>query len=286
LELAAFSYRFVGPGRLNVGDPIPLRLRHIDTDEQLFPRDLSGGEATIIHFLLFNFAARYSSFRLKLLLLDEPDAHLHTSLIHVFLALLRELTTDYGCRVIMSTHRIETIALAPEESLFAMHREVPRMRKSDDRHRTIRMLTGNIVGILLAGKRPVFVEDLDDVAFYRAAFSILKSERHCEHAIAPEFVASSTWASKQRIAAGSPLVKDIVSTLRKAGASDVIKGLIDRDENNQPEDGIVVLDRYAIENYLLDPLSVFAFLLEAGQATAGRDIGASAVRLGGNNNRP
>jgi predicted ATPase len=223
LELATFPYRFLGPVELSLGQPIPLRLRHIGTDEELFPSDLSGGEATIIHFLLFNFAARRSSFRLKLLLLDEPDAHLHTSLIHVFLGLLRELTRDYGCRAIMSTHRIETIALAPEESLFVMHREAPRVRKSDDRARTIVMLTSNIVGILLAGNKPVFVEDLDDELFYKAALGILKEDGHWEYSIFPEFVASSTWAAQQRIAAGSSLVKNMVSTLRNAGGSDVVK---------------------------------------------------------------
>jgi energy-coupling factor transporter ATP-binding protein EcfA2 len=266
LALATFPYRLVEPQKLMIGQQSGLRVRHVESNNEMSISDLSSGEATIINFLLFTFAARQQSFGLKLLLLDEPDAHLHTSLIHMFLSILRELVQGYGCRVIMITHRIETIALAPEEALFVMHREVPRIRKSDAKARTVTMLTSNLVGIVMAGRRPVFVEDVVDAEFYRTAVAILREEKHWGAAVLPDFIPSSTWVSKLKQPGGAERVKQMVATLRNAGVGEVVAGIIDRDAGNEAEDGVVVLDRYAIENYLIDPINVFALLLDGGNA--------------------
>ena len=278
LALAAFPYRFVTPLGQSIVRPITLRLQAVGGDTQIGLDSLSSGEATILRFLLFVFAAKRDSFSLKLLLLDEPDAHLHASLIHVFLNLLTELVDRYDIRVIMSTHRTETLALASHHSLFVMRRDHPRVVKSHDRHAAINLLTSNVVGILLADKRPVFVEDIDDVTFYRAALTILSEEGHWERPILPEFVPASTWAAPNRMPGGKGLARKMAATLRDAGASDIVRALIDGDEGNQVKEGVVVLDRYSIENYLLDPLVVYALLLEADRAPVVRI--ANPVRSG------
>jgi energy-coupling factor transporter ATP-binding protein EcfA2 len=266
LELAAFPYRFHLAQRLSVGEPVRLLLRHTMTNDQVPIADLSSGEATIIRLLLLTFAAKRASFGLKLFLLDEPDAHLHTSLIHSFLGVLGQLVHKYGCRIIMSTHRIETIALAPDNCLFVMNRQHPRIKRVDEKTRTIAMLTSNVVGIVLSGKRAVFVEDKDDADYYRAVLEVLTAADEWRSPLVPEFVPSSIWATKKKVPAGKDRVRNIVAALEGTASAEVVRGLIDRDQGNHPSGGVVVLDRYSMENYLLDPLCVYVFLLDCNLA--------------------
>jgi hypothetical protein len=65
-----------------------------------------------------------------------------------------------------------------------------------------------------------------------------------------------------------PILAEFPHSILPLGVAEVVAGIIDRDAANEPAEGIVVLDRYAIENYMLDPINVFALLLEAGNAPA------------------
>ena len=72
-----------------------------------------------MRFLLFSFAARKMDGRPKLFLLDEPDSHLHASLIQSFMDVVQKILVEtFGFRVLASTHRTETLAFAPEGSLY------------------------------------------------------------------------------------------------------------------------------------------------------------------------
>ena len=103
----------------------------------------------------------------RLLLLDEPDAHLHPALTRTFLqVMLSELVEKHGVRIIMSTHSASTAALAPDSSLFMMCRQTPRIRQATSRWEALGQLTA---GFLTIGSelKCVFVEDEVDREFYR-----------------------------------------------------------------------------------------------------------------------
>jgi predicted ATPase len=265
-EESAFPYRLEGPTAIDMTKQFQLTLRHLGTDDAVSVADLSSGEASIVRFLFMMYAASKNLFWLKLLLLDEPDSHLHASLISSFLSLLQQLVRRHGTRVIMSTHRVETIGFAPKGSVFIMQREQPRIRLCDDRIRTIGMLSGNLFGMILADRRPVFVEDRDDVAFYGAALERLKRDGRWPHGVTPEFISVADWASMQREKGGKANVRKAVRSLAAAGLEGMVAGLIDRDEGECEEGNVRVLSRYAMENYLLDPIVIYAFLLDRGLA--------------------
>ncbi len=58
-------------------------------------------------------------------------------------------------------------------------------------------------------------------------------------------------------------------------------GLIDRDASNLAEDRMHVIGRYSFENYILDPLNIFCFLLEEGTSppVAGLSISSGDEHL-------
>ena len=55
-------------------------------------------------------------FRPALLLVDEPDSHLHPSMQVRLMKALEELARDYRCRVILSTHSRHIIAASPPDA--------------------------------------------------------------------------------------------------------------------------------------------------------------------------
>jgi predicted ATP-dependent endonuclease of OLD family len=54
----------------------------------------------------------------KIILMEEPDRHLDPLLIEDFLKIVKEFSKEY--KIIMTTHRIDTIQLADEESIFTL----------------------------------------------------------------------------------------------------------------------------------------------------------------------
>ena len=289
LQQSSFPYQLVAPEEINLLKPLRLELRGSDVEDAISLRDLSSGELSLVRFLLFAFAANRMARGPKLLLLDEPDAHLHCSLIQPFLIGIQNiLIEEFGFRVIMTTHRTETLALAPEGSLYEMHRTGERIRKSESKTRTISMLTGSIVGIVYGGRRMVVVEDVADVAFYRSVFGTLRRSADWRPAIEPEFL-SASWlvevrrirhAELRRVAAdrqgpkgGKGNVRLVVNEFNSLGLTDVVAGLIDRDAALNADNrgstmalpNVFTLERYSIENYLLDPLYVYVYLLHHGR---------------------
>ncbi|HWO25290.1 MAG TPA: AAA family ATPase [Kofleriaceae bacterium] len=189
----------------------------------------------------------------ELLLLDEPDAHLHTSMVKRYLEHVQQLT-ERGIRIIMITHRPDTIALAPEESLFEMRREGDRTSivKVTSKAELIGRLAGDTIAVL-SGVRVVLVEDEDDRRFHQWAYD---RARELDHLPAnPRLVFMPVNA---RGGGGKAPVMKRLAALQKEGLGSVHRGLIDGDnEADQPPEGVVRLERYTLENYLADPIALY-----------------------------
>ncbi len=266
---SSLAYRILPPEHLNIREPYILRLISIDNNIQVAPENLSSGESALFSMLVGLFASQQFGAHPKLLLLDEPDAHLHTSQIGHLLHMLRTiLVKKYGCQVIMSTHRPDTIVQVEANELFEMNKAgQPRIRPCESRASLLASVTSYIVDVL-PSTRCIYVEGEQDVIFYTNIKDII-----LHHNLLPRnpnlvFCSASLGQGRHRIPGGCNPVISSVKKLRQAGLR-MVCGIIDRDNNivrKPPEGGIFSALRYNIENYLYDPLLIYCLLLHKNRA--------------------
>jgi ABC-type molybdenum transport system ATPase subunit/photorepair protein PhrA len=271
---AGFPFRVSSPMGAKLVDRYELFLEDIETHLKLRPMNLSSGEKTILGIILWLYNARHHGRFPKLLLLDEPDAHLHPSFTrHLLDAIVDVLVGRYGVRVILTTHSPSTVALAPEESLFEMRRSSPRIVRSASRAQTVGLLTAGLVTVS-PSTRHVLVEDDDDVKFFDMVRDVLsdygptRDPRAMNPVPTVTFLPSSLGSGRTKIAGGKSVVTQWLDKLDVPPLSEIFRGAIDRDSGNLPTERMVVLSRYSIENYYLDPLVVYAVLSDNGNAPA------------------
>ena len=260
LEAAGLRYSVVEPST-TLTENYALRLKDRDREVDVGPSELSSGERAVMGLAAWLLTA--SEFRLlpKLILLDEPDAHLHTSMLPGFFEMVRRLVDKWGARVLMSTHRLETVSLAPQDSLFEVFREPPRVRPAPNRAASIHRLTLGLLRVA-APRKCVLVEDDDDAAFYSASQRVLADEtEEPDGGYSLSFVSAGIGKGKNRESGGRNKVEQWSGKLRKSGLQEWVVGLVDRDFESSAGEGVHLLARHSIENYLLDPIVVFAALL-------------------------
>lgn len=240
--------------------------------------DLSSGERVLfsLAFLLFNSqeAKRFP----KLLLLDEPDAHLHPLMTAQLLNVLKNVLVEkYRVQIIMTTHSPSTVAISSEESVFLMDAVIgfPQPVHKDF---AIKSLLAGIPNVYVSyeDRRQVFVESENDVSFYDKLYKRIFPKLNQDVNI--NFISSgdsATDKNKQPISNCDQVIK-ITGILRESGNKHIY-GIIDFDEGkNTGGDYLFVLgegNRYSIENYIFDPLIVGMLLLRE-KVIVGTDVGA------------
>jgi predicted ATPase len=269
---AGFPFRVSSPMDTKILDRYQLLLEHTETHNRLRPMDLSSGEKTILNIVLWLYNAQHHGRFPKLLLLDEPDAHLHPSFTRHFLDVLSGvLVRRHGVRVILTTHSPSTVALAPEDSLHEMRRTAPRISRAPSKEHAVGLLTAGLVTVS-ASTRHVLVEDDDDVEFFNMLRDVLtdfgptRDPRAMKPAPTVTFLPASLGAGRTKISGGKSVVSQWLDKLGTPPLSELFLGVIDHDSGNSPTDRIRVLRRYSIENYYLDPFVVFAVLVDQGTA--------------------
>jgi energy-coupling factor transporter ATP-binding protein EcfA2 len=111
LLVASFPYEVVSPQKTKLLDQYALRLKDRQSGVEIAALDLSSGEKVLLQLVLWLYTAGKGGLFPKLLLLDEPDAHLHPSMTTQFLDVISEvLVNRHGVRVIMTTHSPSTVA--------------------------------------------------------------------------------------------------------------------------------------------------------------------------------
>jgi predicted ATPase len=234
-----------------------------DSEGNLVPFDrLSSGERVLMSTAMWRYQAESAGKYFRLLLLDEPDAHLHPSLTRRFLKVLKEVFVEQReVRVIMTTHSPSTVALTPDGHLFEMCRAHPRIRPVQ-RSQAIATLTDGFVAVQ-DGTRTVFLEGKDDPPFFRTVWQLLTERPTTSQPGMIDAYPNINFVHGQ----GRQTVQELIPQLRGAGFTNFF-GLIDKDAGNIVSPGVYVLGRYAIENYLYDPLNVWFHLNKAGAAPA------------------
>ncbi len=243
-----------------------------DSEGRLVPLNrLSSGERVLMSTANWRYSAEVAGRAFKLLLLDEPDAHLHPALVRKFLNIVEKVFVGtLGVRVLMTTHSPSTVALADPASIFEMRKGLPGLIKAN-RASAIANLTDGFVAVQDA-TRTVMVEGKADPEFYETVWSMLTEiPRLNENALLEKYP-NLDFVHGQ----GRQTVQDLVPQMRLAGFDNVV-GLIDKDKGNQAPAGVFVLGRRAIENYLFDPVVVWFALHERRAAPHIPELGTDRL---------
>jgi predicted ATPase len=270
LQVIGLNYRWVAPELSMLPLQTPPMLQDIDTHAFYPTSALSSGEKTLLSIALSLYSAtnRKGYVRMpNVVLLDEPDATLHPSMIRSLLALLNDhFVAELAIRVIMTTHSPTTVALAPADSLYIMNkRSTPRLQPAQSKDGALSMLLVGVPSISISAdnRRIVVVESPYDEKRYTSIATILANHLPSERSLV--FMAAGSTA----LPSGSAAVLDLVGRLRANGSKSVW-GLIDRDTRRSSPSEYVVFDasRYTAENVILDPLALGYYLLLEAYAPA------------------
>ncbi len=273
IKEANLDYHINSPESQHRDAPFELKLVNDLTGAEVNFSDLSSGEKVIMSLALSLYNSKFDVEFPKVLLMDEPDSHLHPSMTKQFLDVIQNVfVTEKGVKVIMTTHSPSTVALAPEESLFVMNKTEPRIAKTT-KDSLLRILTSGVptLSIIYENRRQVFVESKYDVEFYGKAYEKLREKLVPK--ISLNFISSGVGGQ-----GSCEQVKEVVNKLAEYG-NQFIYGIIDWDTRNEGNKFIKVLGkgiRYSMENYIFDPVLLAAFLLRErfiDRASLGLDEG-------------
>ena len=263
LKRASLPYELTSP---EVGDfDLPYRLRLVDKHKNvdISVNDLSSGEKVLMSLALAIYNTQEGGSKPELLLLDEPDAPLHPQFSKLLIdTLIETIVKKAGVSVIITTHSPSTVAMAPDNSVFEIDRETKIPRMVSNSH-AVDLLTDGIkfLRISYEKRKQIFVESKLDVQYFQRLYNLLGRKYH--FTFQPVFLEPHSGSSN------CTDVISIVNKLRTTG-SDLAFGVIDFDCSNTTSESIFVLGdgaRYAIENYLLDPIYVSLALIRYGKKT-------------------
>lgn len=249
-----------------------LHLTEVNSGEEIHMNDLSTGEKVLMSLALSVYSIDNESVRPDVLLLDEPDAALHPEFSKVLMMAIEDyFVKEAKIKVVVSTHSPMTVALSPEESVYLMDKERNRPIKVT-KQQAITTLTRNLDSVRLTfeNRRQVFVESQFDVQYYNKIVACIFDPLPT----VPQFL-----PPKSSKGSNCDEVNAIVCALRDLG-NDLVYGIKDFDNKNHSSDFVLVLGedkRYAIENYVFDPIYV-AFLLIREGILKTNDIGLNSYK--------
>lgn len=213
--------------------------------------DLSTGEKVLMSLALAIYNTGGDLGKPDVLLIDEPDAGLHPSMSKMMVKVLKEhIVQENNIHTVISTHSPTTVIASEGIAIYQLIRgnSTPTKIPIQD---AVELLSSDIPFLRISNerRRQIFVESKYDVIYYELLTNIygrletLPAE--------PIFIPART-------SNGSNCtdVIDVVNNLYSNG-NEQIYGIIDWDLNNSPTNRVLVLghgERYAIENFLLDPL--------------------------------
>ncbi|MFK8007941.1 MAG: AAA family ATPase [Saprospiraceae bacterium] len=254
------NYRFKIPNQTKRKESIKVQMVDNVNNQEVEVNGLSSGERTILSIASFIYNSEIKENIPDLFLFDEPDALLHPEYSKKLISILNDyLVKKLGKLVIITTHSPSTVAIVPEESIFICEKKSFQIRKAT-KDEALQQLTFNVTSLSISheNRRQVFVEDKMDAKVFESIFQKIKNEIHPE--ISLNFIPISTSGT-----GGCSKVKSITKALNQAGNKSVY-GIIDWDSENKTNGNILVLgenERDSIENYILDPVLIYAFLLWA-----------------------
>jgi predicted ATPase len=237
-----------------------LRFKDSRTGQLVSPNSLSSGEKALCALLFLEYSTQLEASRYGLILLDEPDAHLHPDFVRRFFNVLQSIAVN-KCRILLTTHSPTTVAIAPDDSLYLLHAPGTGAPEKVSRGVALARLLSGVpaLSVIAENNRQVFVESQYDAVLYASLYSILRGYWR-DVGIRPDvslsFVASGS--------GGSGSCDDVVAVVSALRNNPFVAGLIDWDRKATRQERIEIVgqgERYSIENFVFDPIVLAAFLL-------------------------
>lgn len=232
------------------------------SDQTISFDNLSSGEQVIIGLILKLFVTEYYGDNLSfpdLIILDEPDAHLHPEMTKLLIDVLREtFVKKYKIKVIITTHSPSTIALSPESSIYQLRNHNNSSLKKIAKDEALKLLTNFIptLSIDYQNHKQVFVESPVDAKYYQIVHDKLQQTKELTNKL--YFISNS--AGKGNCSQ----VYQIVDQIRSSG-NKTSYGVVDWDLDNKDGEFVFthgINERYSIENFLFDPIYIICLLME------------------------
>ncbi|NUO19885.1 AAA family ATPase [bacterium] len=219
----------------------------------------------------------------SVVLLDEPDAHLHTSLQTQLAGFLQELVRTFGLQVIVSTHSKDLISCSPIESVLPVDPSSTTIKPIDQvehlltEYRKLGQLSNLDIALLFQSKRCLFVEGQTDESLLPTLAQKLKKNLFTG--------ANQIVIFPFRGVDKFTMIKDLAELFQRMIGSN-LSWYVLRDRDVAPPEmlehqagtakskGIErfhIWNRYSIENYLIDPSTVRAAVTSAADK-AGKTV--------------
>jgi len=223
----------------------------------------------------------------KLVLLDEPDAHLHPSLQSQIAESLCELAQQEGRQIIVATHAPEFVASVPIDCVRWVDRQKQSAERTTSATRVLELL-GSLTKaqalILDQVKAILWLEGWTDLELLKAfAKRAGKEELLCHRSLRHAF------GLKEGDADRLPELQQLLTRL--VGRKVHIVALRDADytrliedpprevqRRGTPEARLLVLGRKEIENYLLDPDAIAKAYAEKSEQPPTREEVMRAIK--------
>lgn len=242
-----------------------VRLRDKSRKVFISPDSLSSGEKVIFSLFVAMYTTHSSEHLPNVILFDEPDAYLHPSLCNIMLKVMQDVfIKEHKINVIMTTHNPTTVAMVPETSIFKMNDGI--MQKCTKKDAILALTSGlNTISVYYENVKQVFVESDNDNYFLTNIYHLAMLQGKLLKDVNLKFVN----VGKEKNG-GCDTVKKVVNDLSGA-ENNTVYGIIDWDGKNGGSDRIKILggkNRYAVDNYLIDPLAItLLFLKESKERT-------------------
>ena len=222
--------------------------------------NLSTGEKTLMSLAMAIYNSDTNWKKPDLLLIDEPDAGLHPSMAKDMVNILRDpIVEKLDIPVVITTHSATTVAAMESIEIYEKQRGINVPQKSTKKN-ALSLLTAGIpfLSVSVEKRRAVFVESQYDADIYSELYEIFKTNIPAEPHFFPFYRNLKECSNCDNVITSAKHFKDCGNLQ--------VYGIVDWDnmEDRKTQDNLLVLgngERYAIENYILDPLLVGLFLI-------------------------
>lgn len=260
-----------------------LKIVSNSTYTELDFEELSSGEQVIIGLILKMFTSEHYKENLSfpdLIILDEPDAHLHPEMSQLLIEVLHETFVEIlKIKVLISTHSATTVALSPSDNIFKLTNGPTTSIKKISKDDALKLLTSFIPTLTIDYKnqRQIFAESYTDVNYYQTIYNKYISDNKPGTELYHDlyFMAYGTGKGNR-----GQVYKTVVE-LRERGNLTCF-GLVDWDNKGpEIETEFVYIhgfeERYTVENFIFDPFYIYSLLLEKGRADGLEEISLRTV---------
>jgi predicted ATPase len=218
-----------------------------------------GGFLQVLQLLVFAY-----SYNAGLLALDEPDAHLHSSLQQIVVGILESLSARTGCQILLATHSKEIINFVDSGRLIPVRKGEPTLAHLRPYQGAIELLqdVGAVDNVdaysLILSKRCLFVEGGSDERYLKRFAAKLGAgvfEGDTKVVMIPTSGVTETRHLQQLDLFEQLIGRGEIASLQVVDRDGLPAALLDAATENAARP-YHVLARDSVENYLLIPEAI------------------------------